>query len=340
MEKAEMKICGYSSVLITLFVNSGKLLALRENGILARYWHFNIGELGVQAVYTLVYCLIFFYLNLGDKSPFQRIRHQKGQFAFYLINLCLVLVALVVGGMIQLSVFGASRPVAIYWTGYLMRIGLCTVFTGIMIKIMHLMRDSRKIEVEHEKLKNAYFAAELELLTEQINPHFLFNAFSILTGIIRENPGLAQRYVRALSDVFRYALIRPESNLVTVAQELTMLHSFAELIRMRLESAFELRIRVEEQFLSRRLPHLSLQPLLENAVKHNAASLKRPLTVDIDVQSGQLVVRNTLSVIEVAESSHGLGLVNLNERFKMMMHREIDIQKDNEQFIVKLPLAI
>jgi len=338
MEKAERKICWYSSLLITLFVNSGKLLALRENGILARYWHFNIGELGFQALYVLLFCQLFFYLNIGTQSPFRRIRNQRGPFLFYLSNIALVLSVLVAGGLIQFSAFPVHRPPFVYWTGYCARIGLSAVLTGIIVKIIHLMRDSKTKEIENEKLKNAYFIAELELLKEQINPHFLFNAFSSLSGIIRENPGLAQRYVRELSNVFRYSLIRPHANLVTVEQELMMLRSFSELVRMRLESAFELKIHVGQPFLSWRLPHLSLQPLLENAVKHNAASVKRPLTVNIEVQSEHLVVRNTLWTIPLPESSNGLGLINLNERFKMMLHREIDIVKGNGQFIVKLPI--
>ena len=180
--------------------------------------------------------------------------------------------------------------------------------------------------------------AELELLKEQMNPHFFFNSLSSLSGVIREDPEMAQKYLRELSNVFRYAITQSKANLVTVEAELTMLRSFAQLINLRLEGAFKLDIQVHEPYLFYQLPHLSLQPLLENAVKHNAATIMKPLNVVIDIQQEHLVVSNNIWQIPQPESSNGVGLANLNERFKIMMQQEIEIIKTDELFIVKLPL--
>ncbi len=111
------------------------------------------------------------------------------------------------------------------------------------------MREGKRGETENESLKKAYMAAELELLKEQMNPHFLFNSLSSLSGVIREDPALAQKYVRELSNVFRYALAHSKDNLVTVGDELIMLRSFSQLISMRLEGAFRLDINITEPFL-------------------------------------------------------------------------------------------
>src|SRR5690606_36633458 len=101
--------------------------------------------------------------------------------------------------------------------------------------------------------------------------------------------------------------------------ELIMIGSFSQLINMRLEAAFHLDINITEPFLSFKLPHLSLQPLLENAVKHNASTVTNPVKVVIYITPHQLVFSNSLCKIQSTEMSNGVGLVNLNERFKIML---------------------
>jgi LytS/YehU family sensor histidine kinase len=107
---------------------------------------------------------------------------------------------------------------------------------------------------------------------------------------------------------------------------------------MRFESAFLVEIAVDEAFLNVKIPHLSLQPLLENAARHNSASLKKPLKVKIYSKGHDLVVSNNLQLIKDPEHGTGIGLPNLNSRFRILMHREITIEKTNEEFIVKLPV--
>ncbi|WP_170117443.1 sensor histidine kinase [Chitinophaga ginsengisoli] len=191
---------------------------------------------------------------------------------------------------------------------------------------------------ENQQLKNAYLASELQLLKEQMNPHFLFNSLSSLSAIVRENPEQAQKYIRDMSAVFRYALVGSHTDLVPLADELTMLRSFAKLISMRLEDAFKLTINIPDVYLPVKIPHLSLQPLLENAVKHNAATTERPLQIAIEAKDNQLIFSNSLWEIPTPEASNGIGLANLNERFRIMMHQEIEISRSETYFIVKLPL--
>lgn len=245
----------------------------------------------------------------------------------------------IVAGTAQGALFRGNHVPVIYWSAYLARFGISTILVGIMIKIILLLRDGKRQALENEQLKSAYMAAELELLKGQMNPHFLFNSLSSLSGVIREDPVLAQRYVRELSNVFRYTIAISKANLVTLEEELTMIRSFAQLITMRFEQAFMLNIHVDKQMYGRWLPHLSLQPLLENAIKHNAATLAKPLIVDVYLDGDKLVVSNTICEMPNLESS-GVGLTNLNERFKIMMNAEIEIEKNNELFMVKLPLKI
>lgn len=340
MDKTEKRICWYSSLFIALIMNSAKLMALKENGIVAQYWHFDLIELSFQLLYNLAFCCLIFYLNLGKNRGFAIYLNREKNLAYYLANFTLILVCIVIGSITQYALFDHHKFPAVFFIAYFARFGLSTVLIGIIIKIIFLLREAKKKDTENEQLKGAYMAAELELLKEQMNPHFLFNSLSSLSGVIRENPALAQKYVRELSNVFRYALVRSKINLVTVEEELTMLRSFAQLINMRLEGAFQLDILVNEPFLSAKLPHLSLQPLLENAVKHNAATIAKPLRVEIYTIFDHLLISNNLQEISTPESSNGVGLVNLNERFKIMMNKEIEIIKYDEVFVVKLPLLL
>jgi sensor histidine kinase YesM len=338
MDRTENRICWYSSLLIALMMNSAKLLALRENGIIARYWHFNLGEWGFQVLYNLVFCYLMFYMNLKNGARFSIYRDQKRYGIYFLYNAVVLLTCLITGLIIQRICFGYKGPPGGLVSGYFARFVLSAVLIGIIIKIILLLREGKKKELENQQLKSAYVVAELELLKEQMNPHFFFNSLSSLSGVIREDPEMAQKYLRELSNVFRYAITQSKASLVTVEAELAMLRSFAQLINLRLEGAFKLDIQVHEHYLLYKLPHLSLQPLLENVVKHNAATIMKPLKVVIDTQQEHLVISNNIWQIPQPESSNGIGLANLNERFKIMMQQEIEIIKTGELFIVKLPL--
>lgn len=339
MDHNEKRICGYSSLLIALMVNAPKLLALRENGIIAHYWHFDLAELVFQFLYNLVFCAILFYLNLEDQAGLTRYRNHNRYGIYYLFNALLLLIAMLVGTILQYTLFANNRLPGVFWMGYFARFGLSSIMIGIVIRIILLLRETRLKDKEHELLKSAYLEAQLELLKEQLNPHLLFNSLSSLSGVVREDPKLAQFYIFHLSKVFRNALSRSGTALVTLADELQVLKSYAQLLSMRLEKAFHLEIELDENDLSSLIPHLSLQPLLENAAKHNFATVQSPLTVHIHREDGWLIISNNLQEITLPESSTGIGLANLNERFRLLLQREIGIEKINGMFVVKLPLT-
>ncbi|CAG4997340.1 hypothetical protein DYBT9275_01749 [Dyadobacter sp. CECT 9275] len=338
MDKNERRICGYSSLLIALMVNAPKLLALRENGLMARYWQFNPFELLFQFAFTLFFCGLLFSVNLRRNRGLSLYRESKQHVRYVVSNFLVFCVLLILGTVLQRLLFPDRQLPRLIFSGAFFRLGLSALLTGIIIKIILLIRDAGSIAAENQQLKNAYLASELQLLKEQMNPHLLFNSLSSLSAVVGENPQQAQKYIRDMSAVFRYALAGSHQDLVTLSDELTMLRSFAKLISMRLEDAFELKIDMADTYLPIKIPHLSLQPLLENAVKHNAATPERPLRVTIVVQDDQLIFSNSLWEMPTPEASHGMGLANLNERFRILLHREIDISRSDTHFIVKLPL--
>ncbi|QRA44346.1 sensor histidine kinase [Chryseobacterium cucumeris] len=338
MIKNEGKIYFYSSLLITLVVNSAKLMALNTNGIIARYWHFNIWEYSFQFLYNFVFCLLLFYFNLSRNRFFGIFRENKQWIRFYLANTFLIAVFFIAGSTIHYIFFGTVHLPGTMIRGYFARFLLSTIMIAVVIRLILLMRESRNKDQINEQLQTAYLQAQLRQLQEQLNPHFLFNTLSSLSAIVRENPQQAQSYIVHLSKVFRYTLVHTGNDLVTINQELLHLSSYTQLLSMRLENSFQINIAISQETLQREIPHLSLQPLVENAVKHNIATISQPLCIDIYNENNSLVVRNNLQPLPHETEGTGLGLINLGERYKLQIQHEIEIHTTKEYFIVKLPL--
>ncbi|PZU25752.1 MAG: histidine kinase, partial [Chryseobacterium sp.] len=222
--------------------------------------------------------------------------------------------------------------------GYFARFLLSSIMIAVVIRLILLMRESRNKDLINEQLNSAYLKAQLQLLQEQLNPHFLFNTLSSLSAIVRENPNLAQNYILHLSKIFRYTLVRSGNNMVSLEKELEHLKSYIQMVEMRLENAFQIHINISKDCINKQILHLSLQPLVENAVKHNKAALSNPLTVEIYEEGKWLIIRNNLQPSISEAEGTGLGLTNLNERYKLQFHKEIEIFQTKEYFIVKLPL--
>jgi sensor histidine kinase YesM len=338
MIKNERKIYLYSALLITLVVNSAKLMALNSDGIIARYWQFNIWEYGFQFIYNLMFCLLLFYLNLSKGKFFSRFRGYTQYWKLYTFNTLVFVAAIILGSLIHSVWFGVLQFPGGRIRGYFARFLLSSIMIAVVIRLILLMRESRNKDLINEQLNSAYLKAQLQLLQEQLNPHFLFNTLSSLSAIVRENPNLAQNYILHLSKIFRYTLVRSGNNMVSLEKELEHLKSYIQLVKMRLENAFQIHINISEDCINKQILHLSLQPLVENAVKHNKATLSNPLTVEIYEEDKWLIIRNNLQPSISEAEGTGFGLTNLNERYKLQFRKEIEIFQTKEYFIVKLPL--
>ncbi|UMQ41799.1 histidine kinase [Chryseobacterium sp. Y16C] len=338
MNKNERKIYFYSAFLITLMVNSAKLMALNSDGIIARYWQFNIGEYGYQFLYNMAFCLLLLYLNLSQGKFLSIFRENKLYWRLYTFNILVLVAAIILGSMVHSLLFGTPQLTGGRIRGYFARFLLSSIMIAVVIRLILLMRESRNKDLINEQLNSAYLKAQLQLLQEQLNPHFLFNTLSSLSAIVRENPNLAQNYILHLSKIFRYTLARSGNNMVSLEKELEHLKSYIQLVKMRLENAFQIHINISEDCINKQILHLSLQPLVENAVKHNKATLSNPLTVEIYEEDKWLIIRNNLQPSISEAEGTGLGLTNLNERYKLQFRKEIEIFQTKKYFIVKLPL--
>lgn len=312
----------YSSLFISLALNLPRLLVL----------HVDTTELIFQISVNFIFCLSLFYINRTYfRAPVIRWRWKEEGLAF-IFNFIILLFFTVITRVVQRQLFPTEGILPGKGVG--MRFMISGLLIAIELKIVDAIRHARSREMENVQLRNAHLKAELELLKGQLQPHFFFNALSSLSGVVSEDPSKAQYYINQLSRVYRYSLQQHENNVVNLKDELMAAQSYVALLKMRYEEGFELEINVLASEVHFKLLHMSLQPLIENASKHNM----RPIKMEITVEDGWLVVENNRQPVSFPQEGTGIGLVNLNERYKILLQKEIVIIKEDGKFIVKLPL--
>ncbi|MDH5398772.1 MAG: histidine kinase [Cyclobacteriaceae bacterium] len=194
----------------------------------------------------------------------------------------------------------------------------------------------RMLAVREEQLKKENISSKYEALKNQVNPHFLFNSLNTLTHLIYDDADQAAEFVKELSEVYRYVLSTRELEAVSIKRELAHVNSYVYLQKMRYGDA--LNLKVENIDEDREVPPLSIQMLVENAIKHNIISASRPLSINIYVEDGWLIVSNNLQEKEILEDKSKIGLQNIMMRYKYLTDREVTIEKNKSHFTVKLPL--
>lgn len=211
-----------------------------------------------------------------------------------------------------------------------------TISTTVYVVL--LIRRKDKIEVTQQKDIAVKATASFETLKNQLDPHFLFNSLNVLSSLIEENPKKAQEFTVALSKIYRYVLDQKDKNLISVEEELNFAKLYVSLLKMRFEDAIIINFQTDIDINDFRIVPLSLQLLLENAIKHNIISDKKPLLIEIYQEENYLVVQNSLQKKQTFEKSTGIGLQNIIQRYNLVSNLEINIQQTDEHYIVKLPL--
>jgi LytS/YehU family sensor histidine kinase len=200
------------------------------------------------------------------------------------------------------------------------------------------------IEAAEHKLraaenKQVATEAELQALKLQIDPHFVFNNLSVLSELILEDQQLGYEYAENFSKVYRYLLVNSRKDVIMLAEELKFLNAYIFLIRQRVGNGVHFEINLNTANNNLYLPPLTLQLLVENALKHNKTIKNNPLHIKVyDNDNGELIVVNTLIPIENQVNSSGIGIQNIIRRYSLLSERLPQIIKDTESFKVIIPL--
>jgi sensor histidine kinase YesM len=213
-----------------------------------------------------------------------------------------------------------------------------SVMMAFLLISRSFLLEWRKSAIEAEQLKTQQYAQQYQTLKDQLNPHFLFNSFNVLSNLVHENPDSAVKFIRQLSRIYRYVLEVQQEKLVKLSSELEFAENFLSLQKIRFEEGLLYQIRVDKQ-LDYCLPPLSLQMLLENAIKHNVASMADPLRIEIGIEGNQLTVKNNLQLkSSLSDESTGIGLSNIRKRYELLGQAAVSIEETDKMFIVRLPL--
>ncbi|MEP7106513.1 MAG: histidine kinase [Ferruginibacter sp.] len=214
----------------------------------------------------------------------------------------------------------------------------CTIMIIAIYESVYFMNELRQSVEEKEMLKRESLYAQLNALKTQVNPHFLFNNLNTICSIIPENPGLAVDFVQQLSKVYRHILEIKDDQSISLKEELDVLKAYGFLLKTRFGNNLTINIQVPEEKLQKKIAPLSLQLLIENAIKHNIISAGKPLTIDVFALNGNIIVSNNLQVKKQVNESTGSGLDNIRNRYKLLSDKLVEVSENGADFMVSIPL--
>lgn len=201
------------------------------------------------------------------------------------------------------------------------------------------MLEAAELKLNAAELKQIAMQAELQSLKLQLDPHFMFNNFSTLSALIEEDKNTALSFLENLSRVYRYMIINLNNDIITLREELKFIQAYAFLIKIRHGENVDIQTDIPEAIKARGIPPITLQLLIENAIKHNVASAAQPLHIRIYISdTGKLTVSNNIQLIRTNIPSTKLGLENIRNRYRLLSDLPTTIKKENGQFMVELPL--
>ncbi|GAA4394628.1 hypothetical protein GCM10023187_00660 [Nibrella viscosa] len=215
------------------------------------------------------------------------------------------------------------------------------LIVGILYEIIYYLTKLKAALIEAEKAKKTSLQHQYDTLKAQVNPHFLFNSLNSLSMLIEENPEQASAFIDEMSTVYRYLLQTSVRELIPLRQELCFLNSFFHLLKIRYGESIRLTHSVDEALLDAQLPPLTLQSLIENALKHNVLLPDSPLTIRVtSTPTGELVVSNTICRKITRALSNRTGLATIVTRYRLLDLPDPVIEDDGHRFSVRLPLVM
>jgi len=215
---------------------------------------------------------------------------------------------------------------------------ILVIIVSLALEIKHYIDKLKATVAENERLEREFIKAQLESLKMQISPHFLFNSFNALQSLIEDNPETAKVFVKELANVYRYVLDKKDNMVVELNEEIDFMQSFIYLNKIRFGENLSVDVKIDSNCLNTYLPPLTLQLLIENALKHNIISSAKRLHITIAAANETLVVSNNYQPrTEKIHSTH-IGLNNLTDRYKLITNKQVKFGIENTSYVASVPL--
>lgn len=202
----------------------------------------------------------------------------------------------------------------------------------------HSVVENAQLQIQTVRLEKEKSVMQYHHLKNQVNPHFLFNTLTSLDGLIKSNPPLASDFVQHLSKVYRYVLEHRENEVVSIQEELNFIIHYISLLRIRYASSLQISIDISDAAKDKGIVMVTLQMLMDNAIKHNSLQPGSPLIIKIYDQDGYLHIRNNKQVKRLMEDSSKQGLLQLKQLYGFLGDRPVIINNKSDYFEVNLPL--
>ena len=300
----------------------------------------SFAHLGAELMITFVIAFLMFSLNFFILRPVDR--HRKLNISSIILAVALTLISVYILNYFLYSfksiIDTGPRP-----RGHRDEFDYTNFFVSALVigcvLIIRLIYQKQFINLENEKLRREALQSQFESLKNQLSPHFLFNSLTALKTLIREAPETAQNYVNNLSRALRYTLQSNEKQLVTLKEEMSFMDSYIYLIKLRFDTNLSVSISLGEEYYSYKVPPLTIQTLVENAIKHNEISKEKPLVINITTtDKARLAVWNQIQEKITEEQGTGIGLTNLSKQFQLLLGEDISISRHDNKFRVEIPL--
>ncbi|MBN1337921.1 MAG: histidine kinase [Bacteroidales bacterium] len=212
-----------------------------------------------------------------------------------------------------------------------------TMIIGSILFSISFFRAWRESAVVAERLKRQSLALQYEALKNQVNPHFLFNSLNTLSSLVYKDPAQAEKFIKQLSEVYRYVLEHKDKELIALKTELEFVTRYVYLQKIRHGSSLDVETDISPAAGEAVIP-MSVQILVENAIKHNVIAMDEPLSVTIYRENGFVVVRNNLNRKSIVTGGNRIGLANLKERYDYLSDKKFTVEEHGKDFTVKVPL--
>lgn len=321
------------------------ILCIAFGGIFARKlvgfqmppgWELPLTLISIAAIY--IYWEIFIRIHnfLNRRLPFE-----KGMTVRITVQL-----------MIGFMIFLVSRQTALYYFGdafgfnfnhqhYVLLI-TADMFAAFAINLgfisAYFVNRWKENALKAERLQREQATLKYQQLKNQVNPHLLFNSLSSLDNLIKTDAALASRFVRHMSKVYRYVLQHKENEVVNLETELEFISEYIELQKIRFGDALLIHVNVKEDSLDKGIVMITLQTMIDNAIKHNEVHLAKPLSIQIYDEGEYLIIENNKQLKQRIQDSNQQGLAQLTQLYQYLSNEPIIIDDGESNFTIKIPL--
>lgn len=289
---------------------------------------------------------LFFFLSVGNGFITNSITiswTEEPVKRFIVTLILMVIYTLMIAAVVAMGVaygfYGHLPPksLKIIGSGFFVVVLGVTFFIGLFQFGRAFLLNWRDSEIQAAKLREAHIAAQYESLQNQVNPHFLFNSLNVLSTLVYRDQDLAAKFIKQLSKIYRYVLDAKNKEIVRISTELKALEAYIFLVKIRFDQGVVFQNDLPKSLQGHIAP-LSLQMLVENAVKHNSASEDQPLIISVFEEEGYIVVKNNLQQKSNPQEVVGIGLDNIKTRYQFLSDHPVTITENDTHFVVKVPI--